>query len=119
MLQTVKHTSEVGYGGLQRVKQHQMICYGVVTKGQRTSRGLSRCGTKGQTTSGFVPYWYNAVKQHQIFVTECYKGSKNITGLLRSGTNGQTKSEMCYRVISKGQTTSEVYFGVVQRVKQH
>ena len=40
-----------------------------------------------------------------MFVTEWYKGSNNTRGLLRSGT--------------KGQTTSEVGFGVVQWVKQH
>ena len=45
------------------------------------------------------------VKEHHRFLTEWYKGSNNIRSLLGCGT--------------KGQTTSDVSYGVVQRVKQH
>ena len=45
------------------------------------------------------------VKQNQKCVNEDFKGSNNTRGLFRRGTKGQTTLDVCY--------------GVVQRVKQH
>ena len=98
-------TSEVGYGVVQWVKQQE--CY------LGYSRSVTRNGTKGQkhrkygqTTSELQMVKEHIcsgevqrVKQHLRFVTECYKGSNNIRSLLGSGAKGQTTSDVCYGVV--------------------
>ena len=74
------------------------------------------------------------VKEHHRFLTEWYKGSNNIRSLLGSGTKGQTTSDVCYGVVQRVKqhqmfvtetkqhkwfATSDICYGVLQRVKGH
>ena len=73
----------------------------------------------GQTTSDICYGVLQRVKEHHRFVTEWYKWSNKIRECVNEDFKGSNNIRGLFRRGTKGQTTLDVCYGVVQTVKQH
>ena len=125
-------TSEVGYGVCQSANQHQslvtecykgsrasQVCYGVVQMVKENHRFLTEWYQGSNNIRSLLGSGAKVSNNIRCFVTEWYKGSNNTRGLLRNCTKCQRTSEVGYGSGTMGQTTSDIFHGVLQRVKEH